>query len=533
MDKLNEAIDKFFKDDDKLTLKTLFEEVEKTMHLFNAQPLVEQDAPPTARGGRFSYSIPIPKLIPTEAWGDPDSQSRQEITKIFGAVTGGDNIKARIQSVNSFLDPKRATGRRSQTRILNMMMIIESLQATLNDYNEASAGFVFEAFMAALTGGFQESGRVGGTLPIEDFATRAGENVSLKLLGPDTPIHGSFTNLMDYLFIRGGEGLPEIKYLIAFKLTIGGQVGDAQVERLQIFDFMITRDNVVDLMIGTGNAGVMGDRADELKAAIQIFKSKGAREGQAALAKVLVANLIPNPDKKGKKMKDPKDPGVPGYTVKGMFYKNYDRLTGDVLNISDPDYICIDPDEPDPEKAKIPDTPEGRERCKAIERNIKLQKGSYAALSKKAAKYDQPTMPDEEAPESMTESFHAREKRLMEWETQQMLLEAQTGPGDKSQWGITRTQMDANKDLAATDYHGEVNLSQENIDELVQIYSGILGESMIQLLELTKNFTENVGRYFSSEDRTEGQAANTEAQTQGNEIITNLKADPIKQQGTE
>tara|TARA_R100000008_G_scaffold43790_1_gene25411 strand:- start:6474 stop:8063 length:1590 start_codon:yes stop_codon:yes gene_type:complete len=526
MSDLDKAIDNFF-GAEKITLKTLFEEVEKAMEFFDTKPLTEQDQ--RKPGGRFSYSIPIPKLIPTEAWGDPDSQSRQEIAKIFAAVTGGDNMKARIQSVNSFLDTKRATGRRSQTRILNMMMIIEALQATLNDYNEASAGFVFEAFMAALTGGFQESGRVGGTLPIEDFATRAGENVSLKLLGPDTPIHGSFTNLMDYLFIRGGEGLPEIKYLIAFKLTIGGGIGEGVVERLQIFDFMITRDNVVDLMIGTGNAGVMGNRADELKAAIEIFKSKGAREGQAALAKVLVANLIPNPDKKGKKMKDPKDPGVPGYTVKGMFYKNYDKLTGDVINISNPEHICIDPDEPDPEKAKIPDTPEGRERCKAIERNIKLQKGSYAALSKKAAKYDQPTIPDEEQPESMTESFHAREKRLMKWETQQMLLEAQAGPGDKSQWGITRTQMDANKDLAATDYHGEVNLSQENIDELVEIYSGILGEQMIQLLELTKSFTENVGRYFSSEDRTEGQAANTEAQTQGSEIITNLKADPIKQ----
>jgi hypothetical protein len=287
---------------------------------------------------------------------------------------------------------------------------------------------------------------------------------------------------------------------------------------------------VVDLMIGTGNAGVMGKRAEELKAAINTFKSEGARAGQAALAKVLVANLIPDPNKKGKKMKDPKDPGVPGYTVKGMFYKNYDKLTGDVLNISDPEYICIDPDEPDPEKAKILDTPEGRERCKEIERNIKLQKGSYAALSRKAAKYDQPTIPDEEQPESMTESFHTREKRLMEWESRQMLLEAQQGPGDKSQWSISRTQMDANKDLAATDYHGEVNLSQENIDELVKIYSGILGESMIQLLELTKNFTENVGRYFSAEDRAEGQAANTEAQTQGTEIITNLKADPIKQE---
>ena len=102
MDKLNEAIDNFFKDDDKLTLKTLFEEVEKTMRAFDTQSLVEQDDKVAKRGGRFSYSIPIPKLIPTEAWGDPNSQSRQEITKIFGAVTCGDNIKARIQSVNSF-----------------------------------------------------------------------------------------------------------------------------------------------------------------------------------------------------------------------------------------------------------------------------------------------------------------------------------------------------------------------------------------------------------------------------------------------
>ena len=55
---------------------------------------------------------------------------------------------------------------------------------------------------------------------------------------------------------------------------------------------------------------------------------------------------------------------------------------------------------------------------------------------------------------------------------------------------------------------------------------------MIQLLELTKNFTENVGRYFSAEDRTEGQSANSEAQEQGKEIITNLAADPIKQKDT-
>ncbi len=44
------------------------------------------------------------------------------------------------------------------------MMIIEALQACLNDYSESSAGFVFEGFMAAVTGGKQIAGRVGGTL---------------------------------------------------------------------------------------------------------------------------------------------------------------------------------------------------------------------------------------------------------------------------------------------------------------------------------------------------------------------------------
>ena len=96
---------------------------------------------------------------------------------------------------------KKAPGGKVNT-VLNMLQIIEALQASLNDYNESSAGFVFEGFMAALTGGRQEAGRVGGTLPIEDFITGDNENVSLKLLSPNTPIHGS---LLDrFQEFRGG-----------------------------------------------------------------------------------------------------------------------------------------------------------------------------------------------------------------------------------------------------------------------------------------------------------------------------------------
>ena len=124
---------------------------------------------------RFSMSIPIPKLNPNEAWGNPDSQSRKDIDRIFASITREPSIQARIAHVNSFVDPAQAERKGSGERfnaILNMMMIIEALQACLNDYSESSAGFVFEGFMAAVTGGKQIAGRVGGTLPIEDFVDR-------------------------------------------------------------------------------------------------------------------------------------------------------------------------------------------------------------------------------------------------------------------------------------------------------------------------------------------------------------------------
>ena len=116
------------------------------MDNFDETPLITE----ASEGGRFSFSIPIPRLVPTEAWGDPSSQSRKDIERIFASITRQPDIKARIAHVNSFLDPKeavkKAPGGKVNT-VLNMLQIIEALQSTLNDYNESSAGFVFEGFI--------------------------------------------------------------------------------------------------------------------------------------------------------------------------------------------------------------------------------------------------------------------------------------------------------------------------------------------------------------------------------------------------
>ena len=190
-------IENHYNKDEKLNMNSLVRLVEQVM---NVPIELQEDG--KIKQVRFSEVISIPTLTPSEAWGDPSSQSRQDIDKVFRSITGGQNIKSRLASINKFLDTKSAKNKRSPGLIMNMMMITEALQATLNDFNESASGFVFEGFMAALTGGRQEAGRVKGTLPIEDFVafSEFGNNVpvSLKLLTSGGVVKGSFTNIVDF-----------------------------------------------------------------------------------------------------------------------------------------------------------------------------------------------------------------------------------------------------------------------------------------------------------------------------------------------
>ena len=82
------------------------------------------------------------------------------------------------------------------------------------------------------------------------------------------------------------------------------------------------------------------------------------------------------------------------------------------------------------------------------------------------------------------------------------------------------------RSVAETRFYGELDMSQGNIDELVTIYTEKIGDDLINLLETTKDFSENIGRYFSADNRSEAVQANQQAIAQGGQIITSLAADP-------
>lgn len=524
-------IENYYGQRETLNLSTLEQLVAEVMDNFSEKEILTE----AQEGGRFSFSIPIPRLVPTEAWGDPSSQSRKDIERIFASITRQPDVRARIAHVNSFLDPKealkKAPGGKVNT-VLNMLQIIESLQSTLNDYNESSAGFVFEGFMAALTGGRQEAGRVGGTLPIEDFITSDNQNVSLKLLSPNTPIHGSFTNLIDYLFIRGATGEPAIKYLIAYKNSDNDAVAE-----LALWDFEINRDNVVDVMILSKNGARLGGHSNAEKIKAHIANWQDSPEW-----KLQMRGLLEN---------------AYGYSQRGMFFKNLtdegefmDRAESvadpavkqnqfnNMLKQGELNKLKVAAKEHGEYAAKNggPTFEDWMENFDLTAVPPALASGRAGAARTKAlqaiesawkrgfeeATTEVPDSEEEVVAESFFGSFHEDEKRCM----QEDLLSEARGGDAKSQFSISRGEMTKIEPVAQTQFYGVINLSQSNIDALTKIYTEKIGEDLMALLETTKNFSENIGRYFSADNRGEAVQANQQAIAQGGQIITSLAQDP-------
>ena len=351
-------------------------------------------------------------------------------------------------------------------------MIVESLQACLNDYNESAAGFVFEGFMAALTGGKQIAGKVAGTLPIEDFVAfsdfGADQPVSLKLLSGGTPVKGSFTNIVDFLLVRG---TPAIKYLVAYKKT----TGEGSVEKLNIFAFDITRENFVDFIEGSLGGGLFKPHGpDRVRSALREFDADG---DVSKVAQTIV--------------------GLSGYSVRGLLHKYL--KTGKL------------PSEMSPEEEEA----EFARKAAAGEKSYARVKKAQQAAAELNEHLDNKSL-------TMNETFHSIEK-------QTLLVE---GPDDKSQWAASLPQLERMGQAINWESFGELDLTQSNISELTQIYTDILGDSLIALLKETKDLAEAVGTYYTEDNRSKAQSAGKEAQSSAGEIKDILEDDPRYQKKT-
>jgi len=204
------------------------------------------------------FLLVLPKFTPSEAWGDPNSMERKQITRLFNVIGGGRTIEGKLQ----FLQRIVVEGNRirSPRRIISSLIILESLSAVIGSFNAASAGFVFEGFLAALLQGTQEAEiSAKGNLPIQDLiAFTETDNpvpISLKLLRMEGVIEGSFTNLIDGI----GE-FGKMVYIVARK----------DGESIAIEEFTFNQENFIDALVLNARGKMKGKEGGADKGLFQL-----------------------------------------------------------------------------------------------------------------------------------------------------------------------------------------------------------------------------------------------------------------------
>lgn len=192
--------------------------------------------------------IPISELgwsdTRTADVGGPQGGQRKLLKDYLDKIQGTD-LTSKIDNLSKFManpDLDAASPGEKISKILGYLVFYKTLTRVITNFNASSAGFSFESFLAALTGG-QQIATGEGT--IADFQTADGEFVSLKLYQEGSvEVGGSWQDLVDDL---ANDGLKNrMTYIVVLKDLAGD--GLDQEGTLKFYRFTITLDNVANFI---------------------------------------------------------------------------------------------------------------------------------------------------------------------------------------------------------------------------------------------------------------------------------------------
>ena len=220
-------------------LESLMELVQEQLGPLGALRNLAEDLRPNSRYDREDIEIHRPTIKITELWGKLDNGDRS-IIENFSRGIEGDTMEAKIIFLNSILTGEKESA--SLSEILSTLVICEVLYSILSEFTESAGGFLFEGFLAGLFGGqsvqivspsdIPGAGAQAGK-PITDILVLGDKHYSLKLLGPETGVGGSFRNMVEHF-----EGFPHVYYLDARRI--------GKVEGLEFLEFKITLDSFLE-----------------------------------------------------------------------------------------------------------------------------------------------------------------------------------------------------------------------------------------------------------------------------------------------
>ena len=208
--------------DQRINLKTIMEMIDEA-----EEAVPEAQESPKFSAARFYKTALKSFKAPTEQAGELGTEERQRFQKYITRNVKGTTLAEKIKSINTIVAGGLENKDLKISEIMGTLGAVKMLQQTLDDFNESTAGFLFEAFLSGLLQGTQVTDRVGGSLPIEDCmffvdpkTGEGGQPVSLKLLSPKTRIEGSIPNLLAFFQRPDIAAVAEqkgIEYIVATK----------------------------------------------------------------------------------------------------------------------------------------------------------------------------------------------------------------------------------------------------------------------------------------------------------------------------
>ena len=277
---------------------TLFKQTEDEMQILKEQFLNERkDLSLTLQA--------IPEINVTElGWTDVrttggkkvSGPEREQLGQFLSQIEGAD-LPEKINSLSRFYTEgpgedlgNLSTGERI-AKVLSYLVFFKALTKVVSNFNAASAGFNFEAFLAVLLDGKQVPANTG---TIADFTTGDQIPISLKLYNEKSVVvGGSFNDLVGDLVNPQFSGFDGMRYVVCMKSFTSSETGEKQGTGLDIegdikfFQFDFTLDNIADIIYRS---------MDKSKNCMQLPREFIRSNGEVDVAAKLPGSNMPSPE---------------------------------------------------------------------------------------------------------------------------------------------------------------------------------------------------------------------------------------------
>ena len=519
------------KNENKLTLKTLLSVVNEviTESTDLRTPIMERVGSPISVVYDGIPEIPLTELgwnkLETDEGAEVTGQQRALLENYLDNIAPGGDLATKIKALDSFyasgfnqIESEKTNEMISKT--LSFLVFYKTLTRIITNFNAASAGFTFEAFLATLLGGSQIKANTG---TIADFKTADDIPISLKLYAEKTvAVGGSFTDLVrdlvDPKFSHPNGGM---RYVVCTK-SLAGKPGQ-QEGGIKFYEFDFTLDNVANIIAGASRAHTAANiilplveddegnlalvtntedleepvkfTVDQIDQAMRKILSTSEAWQDSGLKDFQINNIVDSP-LIGYQTED--SLGVTGKgTINMVSRENKDKITP---LITDPETGRVSNAEI---KAALSTINQAYISVVGQQAEINARKGAGIKDLQKRGIFPQKIPSGGGKKNPQIQAVKALAARSRDWynaqdeETKRRALKYTMGYLKTEQFELNRAESTSDK-LVDLRYLGEINIGSSHIQNVLKNCESILNDNVTAIFTSLKVLTENLNDYFAN-----------------------------------